>query len=347
MKKKLYYICISVWALLSACTAEQADETSGKKNGSPINIHISTRANADTGTPFEEGQKIAIYNALYPNEVADARERIGIYECPANPTTSSDWINKPNEAAYGLWKEDMKPYQSNEFYFTGITYSDGQELCSNGEHTVESEQTKLENIYKSDLLVARAVYDNWNKTEISLLFRHVLSRLDIELFLPIGNESDGLFSKNVAKEKVTTTLLGALLNYQVDYSQKLGNNGLAEVSIPLTPQHENISMYIKGSGTETTMPDGDKPAVKFLCQAILSPDQSYSAGKKCLEIKIGNKNYSYTPVDNTIFRFAREKITTVYLVLYAKKGSQQVELAGVEVKDWKTNTTNAGDLIED
>lgn len=363
MIKKIFYINLSVWALLSACTAEHTEITPEQEKTGVVNILASSARDA-SGTDeiaFEANQYIAVYNGSTPKDITNPELR-GIYQSPDTKNKQDNWKNIPklssnesDEQAIGLWKEDMSTNDNSQYVFTSVTYNSGQTLLEDGKHEVETQQNINENFLKSDFLVARSIYENedWKTNGISLLFHHVLSRLDIELYLPIGTAEDGLFNEDI---KNTTTkeikLLNATLNYEVDYSSTLTNRGLAGISkLQGTEQKTStITMLapIEAGEVITGIP-GDKGqrAVKFTFKAILPIHQLYPSGRKCLEINIGGQKFSYAPNSDGLFSFIQEKITTIQLTLYSKKGSTKVNLGGVQVTDWKTDKTDIGDLIED
>lgn len=361
MIKKIFYINLSVWALLSACTAEQTEITPEQEKTGIVNILASSARDA-SGTDdsaFEANQYIVVYNGGTPKDITNPESR-GIYQSPDTKDKQDNWKNKPElssnqsaEQATGLWKKDMIPNSIQQYVFTAVTYNSGQSLLEDGKHEVDNQQNSKNNFLKSDFLVARSIYTSkeWqNASDVSLLFHHVLSRLDIELYLPIGAPEDGFFKEEI---KNTTTkeikLLDATLDYVVDYSLTLEHRGLASISKPSEPQNGTITMLPPTAGEEATGIPGDRSqkAVKFIFKAILPTHQLYPSGRKCLEINIGGTTFSYAPNSDGLFSFIQEKITTIQLTLYSKKGSTKVNLGGVQVTDWKTDKTDIGDLIED
>ena len=355
MIKKIFYINLSVWALLSACTAEHTEITPEQEKTGVVNVFASSArdVSGEDEVAFEAKQFIVVYNSATPKDVTNPELR-GIYQFPQMGKKEDSWTNIPDEQALGLWKEDMIRNNNLQYVFTAITYYPGQSLLEDGEHEVKAEQTTNENFLKSDFLVARSIYtgEDWKENGISLLFHHVLSRLDIELYLPIGKEEDGLFNENIKDTKTKEIkLLDAVLNYEVDYSSTLTDRGLAGISKLQGNRQKSgaITMLSPTAGNVVTgTPKNNKEeAVKFTFHAILPTHQLYPSGKKCLEIKIGDKSFSYAPNSDGLFSFIQSKITTIQLILYSKRGINKVELGKVQVNDWKTDKTDIGDLIED
>lgn len=361
MNRKIIYSSFTVWALFSACTAEQS-EIVPKEEKDLITVQART---ANEGTTeekaFEKDQKIIIYNNVTPSDITDPELR-GIYQSPSDKDKAKAWTNLPleNQGALGLWKKDMKADdQTKNYVFTATTYTAGQSLEENGTHQVEKDQTNVNSFYKSDFLVARSVYSNtdWQSNGISLLFYHVLSRLDIKLILPIGSESDGYFPDNTTFDTKEITLKNAILNYQVDYSKNgLENREQARVSELKGASSASGDIKMMPPATTPEVTKNDLPSILSLetgnaimlhFQSILPSHQHYTSGKECLTININGKTYSYAPTGDTLFTFAPGQITTIYLTLYSKKGQTKVKLAGVTVSNWKEDKTNVGDLIED
>lgn len=363
MIKKIFYINLSVWALLSACTAEQAEIAPQQGRTGVVNVFASSARDARTDkeeVAFEANQFIAIYNSATPEDITNPELR-GIYQSPGTENKDDVWTNNPNilsdnpnEQALGLWKEDMTKDGNGQYVFTAVTYTANQSLLEDGKHEVEADQNTNNNFLKSDFLVARSIYtdENWKTDGISLLFYHVLSRLDIELYLPIGTEDDGFFNENIKNTKTKEIqLLNAALNYVVDYSPTLKHRKLASISKPQGNllKKGSIIMLAPTAGEEVTKIPGDdtQKAIKFTFQAILPTHQLYSSGTKCLTIKIGDKTFSYAPNSDGLFSFIQSNITTIQLTLYSKRGNNKVNLGGVQITDWKTDKTDIGDLIED
>lgn len=360
MNKKIVYYSLSVWALFSACTGEQTDIAPEQTNDK-IMINATARNSESTDQPFEKDQMIVIYNGVQPKDVSDEKnvDKIGIYQ--ATDKKADAWSNLPlkREEAQGLWQSDMTADNtSGNYIFTAIPYKEGQELAEEGKHAVGTDQTTWEKILENDFVVARKVYKptDWNNNNhISLTFHHVLSRLDVKLYLPIGSTNDGYFDQasinNIINGNSSSVLLkNAALDYNINYAYPaLDSDKLAEI----TPnkdknQSGNIQMYLSQQDGNNALPDNkDAKAAMLHFQCMLPKHQtSYTGGSECLTIKIGGKTYTYRPENSTIMSFEQERITTIYLVLYSQKGQTVVQLAGVKVNPWTDDKANVGDLIE-
>ena len=348
MKNNIYYIGLLAWALVSACSTEHTEEIPDAGKDGKVKIQVSTKADGQTdGEAFEKGKQIVVYNAEYP-ENTTTPTKIGIYL-----KKDIEWENQPTDEASGLWKSDMNKESDGGYCFTAISYFEGQKLQGDGTHLVLQEQNQENNFKKSDFIAARAIYNSieeWTGDKaVSLLFHHVLSRLDIVVYLPIGNTNDGLFDINIANKPISMTLNNAALSYKVLYDKSsFKNRERAKVqnleqetkgNITMLPSKGEAEDNIKVPGTETK-------AVRFRCQSILPPHQYFSSTTPCLKINLDGKSYSYTPESDKIMTFEQARITTVYLVLYSKKGQTKVELQSVDIQPWKIDKTNVGDLIE-
>lgn len=357
MKNNIYYIGIAAWALFSACSAEYAEEKPGEEAKGEITLRAT---DISQGSAFKQGQRIIVYNSVYPKDVTNPEQR-GIYVSPETEKKEDAWTNIPvdkedaTKQALGLWYSDIKP-DNGEYYFTAISYSDGQSMQEEGVHQIESDQSTEANYIKSDFLVARTTYsgDDWKKDGVSLLFYHVLSQLEIRLYLPIGGEKDGLFPETIKDTQTKSmTLKSTTLDYQVDYSiaglpsgrsarvSEIKENGVGPTEVKMLPPSTGIS------GEDVVIPNENTKAVMFNFNAIIPPHQYYPSGRICLNINIDGKTYSYAPDADGLFSFAQGQKTIIYLVLYSKKGSVKVKLAGVKVTPWKNDKTDIGDLIED
>lgn len=365
MNKKIVYYSLSVWALFSACTGEQADIAPEQTNDKIIINATARNSNSEStdDQPFEKGQMIVIYNGVQPKDVSDEKnvDKIGIYQ--ATEKRADAWVNLPleREEAQGLWKSDMTTDNtSGKIIFTAIPYKKGQELAEEGKHAVGTDQTTWEKILENDFVVARKVYEptDWNNNNyISLKFHHVLSRLDVKLYLPIGSANDGYFDQasinNIINGNSSSVLLkDAALDYNISYAYPaLNSDGLAGINRNenVTDQKNgNIQMYLSEKDGSNSLPDNKEAKAAMLhFQCMLPKHQnSYTGGSECLTIKIGGKTYTYRPENSTIMSFEQERITTIYLVLYSQKGQTVVQLAGVKVNPWTDDKANVGDLIE-
>lgn len=359
MNKKIVYYSLSVWALFSACTGEQADIAPEQTNDKII-INATARS-GETYQPFEKDQMIVIYNGIQPKDVSDERnvDKIGIYQ--ATEKKADAWVNLPleREEAQGLWKSDMTADNTfGDIIFTAIPYKKNQELAEEGKHAVGTDQTTWEKILENDFVVARQVYTttNWNNNNhISLKFHHVLSRLDVKLYLPIGSANDGYFDQasinNIINGNSSSVLLkNAALDYNINYAYPaLDSDGLAGITRNESDkQNGDIQMYLSEKDGSNSLPDNKEAKAAMLhFQCMLPKHQtSYTSGSECLTIKIGGKTYTYRPENSTIMSFEQERITTIYLVLYSQKGQTVVQLAGVKVNPWTDDKANVGDLIE-
>lgn len=359
MNKKIIYFSLSVWALFGACTDEQTNFTPENENNGKVVVRA---ADTRTEVAFKAGQRIIVYNGVYPQDVVDPELR-GIYSAPTTENKADYWTNivkdtptDINSQALGLWKNDIKKESNDKYCFTAITYSDGQALLGQGVHKIQDNQSTSENYIKNDFLVARTIYNNedWKNDGVSLLFYHVLSQLEIKLYLPIGSEADGMFLESIKDTKTKSIILKSTTpDYQVDYSSsglesgqsakvsEIKDGGAGPTNVTMLPPSVGIS------GSEVKVPGEETKAVMFNFNAIIPPHQYYPAGQICLDINLGGKSYSYAPDADGLFSFAQGYKTIIYLVLYSKKGTAKVKLAGVKMNPWKNDKTDIGDLIED
>lgn len=355
MKNNFIYIsCLSVLALFSACTGK--DDNSGMESSAPapLSIYAGSR-DASTGEwyAFNENAEIIVYNAG-SNLNATKADQKGIYKNTKQENGSLKWINQPTDDANGLWSDAIQGDEMYGYLFTATSGTYGQ---------VRLNQTK--GYTEDDFLVARSKValatpgntdqekmNYWEKEGITLHFRHVLSKLQVNVFLPEAEdvtapEDDGYFVYNNITD-VSMGLVKPRDKYTVTYDTSLEDKGIAKVTTVETKANANLQMCPAGS-KETTIPgDNTVYAKKYSFEAIIPDRQYYPETQECLNITVKYKgedlNFTYTPPSNDIIRFEQEKRTIVNLILQHKKPENKVYLYSVKLKDWITDKADM-DLI--
>lgn len=357
MKNNFIYIsCLSVLALFSACTGK--DDNSGMESSAPapLSIYAGSRdASTSEWHDFNENAEITVYNAG-SNLNATKADQKGIYKNTKQTNGALKWINQPTNDANGLWSDAIQGDNDNgAYFFTATSGTYGQ---------VRLNQTK--GYTEDDFLVARSKValatpgntdqekmNYWEKEGITLHFRHVLSKLQVNVFLPKAEdvtapEDDGYFVYNNITD-VSMGLVKPRDKYTVTYDTSLEDKGIATVTTVETKASTNLQMCSAGS-EETTIPgDNTIYAKKYSFEAIIPDRQYYPETQECLNITVnykgkGELKFTYTPPSNDIIRFEQEKRTIVNLILQHKKPDNKVYLYSVKLKDWITDKADM-DLI--
>lgn len=351
MKKiTVYMSCLSVLALCGACT-EQTDDIPTSEPA-PLNIQARTSDTPDgtTWESFPENTKIIVYNAASNLKDVPAAEK-GIYFYKKQTDNSLKWINEPSKDYVGLWPDAIQYDSDNGKHFFTAT-------SGNEDGNVSLDQSK--GYTDDDFLVARSTISEqrtesyWKKNGITLYFRHVLSKIRVNVYLPIGNE-DGYFAAANQINKVTMLLVRPREQYIVTYNNSLEDKQIATVNTKEDKASKNLVMYPVGNqadkvpGTTTETEQGTE-AERYTFEAIIPHGQYYPQDEPCLDItvKYNSDNYSFTyaPPGNTIMEFAQEKVTIVNLTLLHTRPTNKVFLNSVKLQNWITDEADM-DLIPD
>lgn len=348
MKNNFIYIsCLSVLALFSACTDTSNDPVTTEATRGTLKI-TARDANGDDNKweNFENGSVITIYNSYQITNIASDQK--GKYRFDGDK-----WINEPTDEFIGLWPDAIKKEESEHAYYFTATFN----TETNG---VTPDQTHKEVFDTQDFCVARAIYKEddarfnsgdaqtyWQETGIFLHFRHVLSKLRVNLYLPIGDENDGYFTSAKAISNVKMNLKTPFTEYTVNYGTSLLDSEIADVTTGKAQATEDLKMYAS-KVTDEKVPGTIIPAKKCSFEAIIPSGQNYQKDNECLTVTLsynGNtKNYTYSPPSNTTMLFQQEKVTVVNLTLMASKPNQMVLINSVSLQDWVTDEADM-DLI--
>lgn len=347
MKRNIIYIsCLSVLALFSACTDTSNDPVTTE----PIrgSLKITARAGSDqTWKNFNNGNVITVYNSYQITDIA--ADKKGKYQF-----NGESWENQPTDDFIGLWPDAIKADEAEKAYFFTATF--------NTEATgVVLDQTKKSVFETQDFCVARAVYQEndkrfnddaqayWQNTGLFLHFRHVLSKLRVNLYLPIGTSGDGYFTAANAISNVKMNLKTPYTQYTVNYGTSLRDSEIADVTTGTAKASTDLNMYASEVKDENmTVPGTSISAKKCSFEAIIPSGQAYQKDKECLTVTLsykgGNKTYTYSPPSNTTMLFQQEKVTVVNLTLLASKPNEMVMINSVSLQDWITDEADM-DLI--
>lgn len=346
MKRNLIYIsCLSVLALFSACT----DTSDAPITPEPIrgSLKITAREGSDqTWKDFNNGNVITVYNSYQITDIASDQK--GKYKFDGN-----SWTNKPNDEFIGLWPDAIKADNAEKAYFFTATF--------NPETAGVTLNQTTKNVFETqDFCVARAIYQEndvkfggnaqayWQNTGLFLHFRHVLSKLRVNLYLPIGDSNEGYFTSASAISNVKMNLKTPYTQYTVNYGTSLLDSDIADVTTRKTKASKDLQMYaFEVTDNDMTVPGTTIPAKKCSFEAIIPSGQVYQKDNECLTVTLsynGNKTYTYFPPSNTTMLFQQEKVTVVNLTLLANKPNQMVMINSVSLQDWITDEADM-DLI--
>lgn len=349
MKNNFIYIsCLSVLALFSACTGTSNDPVTTEPARGTLKI-TARDANGNDGVweNFKNGSVITVYNSYQISNIAPTQK--GKYRFDG-----STWVNEPTDNFIGLWPDAITMENSEIAYFFTATFNteaDGVTL----------DQTNKNTFATQDFCVARAIYKEkddkfnngvaqtyWQETGIFLHFRHVLSKLRVNLYLPLGDENDGYFDKNKAINNVKMNLKTPYTQYTVNYGTSLLDSEIADVTTGTTKASKDLQMCASEVKDNTTVPGTSIPAKKCSFEAIIPNGQVYQKDNECLTVTLtyngSSKTYTYSPPSNTTMLFQQEKVTVVNLTLMASKPNQIVLINSVSLQDWSTDEADM-DLI--
>lgn len=342
MRYILFNISILVLGSLGACTSEPGEllEEGGTLAGTRLVVQTSSLTNEDDYEPFNIDDAIYVYYG-YKDLDNSYPWHQGKYICKENKKDAS-WTPDTNESIY---IEDIKsPNLGKEYWFTAVTLP--QPKVSSDFYGVESDQTK-DGYLKSDFKVARAVYgEAWDKSTIAFHFRHVLSRLRVQLILPKGKEADGFF-ENPMVLTVIPSIVDKTLEYDVTFDNSIGDRGILVTTLNENATSQNIEMHSDGTPEECKIDVGINkglPAAKHTFSSIL-PVQSIPQGDVLLEVKIGGKTYKYIPPTANTVTLGQEEVTTIILTLLSGPGETKLELFDVKKTKWKHDSADVGDLL--
>lgn len=346
MKRNIIYIsCLSVLALFSACTDTSNDPVTTEPIRGSLKITAREGSDQTTWKNFNNGNVITVYNSFKITDIA--ADQKGKYKFNGNT-----WKNEPTDAFIGLWPDAIKAEDADKAYFFTATF--------NKETTgVVLDQTKKDVFETQDFCVARAVYQEnderfkgdaqsyWQNPGLFLHFRHVLSKLRVNLYLPIGDSDEGYFTSANAISNIKMNLKTPYTQYTVDYGTSLRDSEIANVSTGKTKASTDLQMYAS-EVTDDKVPGTSIAAKKCSFEAIIPSGQIYQKDKECLTVTLsyngGNKTYTYSPPSNTTMLFQQEKITVVNLTLLASKPNEIVLINSVSLQDWITDEADM-DLI--
>lgn len=346
MKRNVIYIsCLSVLALFSACTDTSNDPvTTEPARGT---LKITAREGNGVWENFKEGSVITVYNSYQITDIA--ADKKGKYKFNRNT-----WENQPTDDFIGLWPDAIKADEAeNAYFFTATFNTEASEVVL--------DQTKETVFETQDFCVARAIYQEnderfkgdaqsyWQNTGLFLHFRHVLSKLRVNLYLPIGESNDGYFTSAKAISNVKMNLKTPYTQYTVNYGTSLRDSEIADVTTGTAKAQTDLQMYASEvTNDNMTVPGTSIPAKKCSFEAIIPSGQIYQKDKECLTVTLsynnGNKTYTYSPPSNTTMLFQQEKVTVVNLTLLASKPDQMVMINSVSLQDWITDEADM-DLI--
>ena len=350
MKRNIIYIsCLSVLALLSACTDTSNDPVTTEPIRGSLKITAREGSDQTTWKNFNKDNVITVYNSYQITDIA--ADKKGKYQF-----NGESWENEPTDDFIGLWPDAIKADKAEKAYFFTATF--------NTEVTgVALDQTEKSVFETQDFCVARAIYqenDNrfndgaqayWQSEGISLHFHHVLSKLRVNLYLPIGDTNDGYFTAANAISNVKMNLKTPYTLYTVDYGTSLRDSEIANVTTKPddTKATTDLQMYASEvTDDNMTVPGTSIPAKKCSFEAIIPSGQAYQKDQECLTVTLsyngGSKTYTYSPPSNTTMLFQQEKVTVVNLTLLASKPDQMVLINSVNLQDWITDEADM-DLI--
>lgn len=334
MKKK--YIIPILSLLLAACSSEEPVNNAPETK--PTDTAVSFSASI-SGSTSRSGEDTEITDYLHQHFIKD-KSLIRIvntvnYSVPQfdDPAEYKEYIytgNGGDDAETTIPYPNFTPYPNadedgfdwnrinptaNHFIFEAVCYP----LTYTPFDEVQADQSTIENLWKSDLLLAYHWQDlNERYKMVELKFHHAFSMIRVEADLPISMPQDeGGFPENaVTKVKLVKIQRG----YEVDYTSAIDNNGLRPVKV--LGEDESIEMY-RISG-----PDESNTHTQSYVYCAILPTQEIESGKELVEFTIltypGERNegeegykeavektYYFTPKTN--FSLEQEHITTLKL----------------------------------
>lgn len=334
-----------VLASLGACTDEQdlSPEEGGSSTGTPLVVRTAVSTDSDDRKygPFAKGDAIYVYYD-YQNLSNVYPWLRGKYICEEADKTKA-WKSDASESIY---KEDIKkPNLGTEYWFTAVSLPEPK-VEGSSFYEVKSDQTTT-GYEESDFKIARAVYQKeWDKATISFHFRHVLSRLRVQLLLPKGKPTDGYF-ENPMELAVKSAIQSKCLQYGVTFDNAVGDRGILKTTLNGEATPNEIKMHSDGDPIEEKVNIGLNTGVSVATYTFSSiiPKQSIPQGNQLLKIDINGKSYSYIPPKANTVTLEQEVVTTIRLILLSGAGQTKLVLDDVKQTPWKEDRANVGDLF--
>ena len=355
MKQK--YI-LPICLLLAACSSEEV--TNNLPVTEPDDTAVSFSANI-SGNSSRSDDASGVGDYLHQQFIKD-QSRIRIvntvnYSVPQfdDPAEYEEYTYQGN----GEDSEETTPYPNfrpttegegfdwnrisptaNHFVFEAVCYP----LAYKHFDKVQSDQSTIDNLWKSDLLLAYHWQDLDERYKIvELHFRHAFAMVKVEADLPISMPQDaGGFPSNAVQ---SVKLVKIQRGYEVDYTSAVDNDGLRPVGV--TGEDESIQMLrIEG-------PDENDTKTQSYVYCAILPAQEIENGKELVEFSILTypgerddteesgwakaepKTYYFTPTAN--FSLEQEHITTLKLTYdYEVPEIIQVSASISNWGDWYT-----------
>lgn len=355
MKQK--YI-LPICLLLAACSSEEV--TNNLPVTEPDDTAVSFSANI-SGNSSRSDDASGVNDYLHQQFIKD-QSRIRIvntvnYSVPQfdDPAEYEEYTYQGN----GEDSEETTPYPNfrpttegegfdwnrisptaNHFVFEAVCYP----LAYKHFDKVQSDQSTIDNLWKSDLLLAYHWQDLDERYKIvELHFRHAFAMVKVEADLPISMmpQDAGGFPRNAV---TSVRLVKIQRGYEVDYTSAVDNNRLRPVQA--TGEEESIEMYqIEG-------PDENNPNTQSYTYCGILPAQGIESSedgrpKELVEFTIltypgepiegtdqwkepVEKTYYYVPQDN--FSLVQEHITTLKLT-YNHEVPEIIQV-GASIEEW-------------
>ncbi|ADY36048.1 hypothetical protein Bacsa_1476 [Phocaeicola salanitronis DSM 18170] len=361
MKQK--YI-LPICLLLAACSSEEA--VNNLPDPQPTDTAVSFSANIHSAMSRSgDDTELDIDDYRHQHFIKD-KSRIRIvntvnYSVPGfnTPGEYEEYVYKgegdenentdpyPNFAPYieedptneGFDWNEITP-TANHFIFEAVCYPLGYEPFDK----VQEDQSTIDNLWKSDLLLAYHWQDLDERYKIvELHFRHAFAMIKVEADLPISMmpQDAGGFPRNAV---TSVRLVKIQRGYEVDYTSAVDNNRLRPVQA--TGEEESIEMYqIEG-------PDENNPNTQSYTYCGILPAQGIESSedgrpKELVEFTIltypgepiegtdqwkepVEKTYYYVPQDN--FSLVQEHITTLKLT-YNHEVPEIIQV-GASIEEW-------------
>ncbi|MCD8135105.1 MAG: fimbrillin family protein [Parabacteroides gordonii] len=244
----------------------------------------ATKVN-DAGDGFTKDDPIIICNTQEgPDESLKSDGRYAIYthteEAYSSDNKNSNCTVQSGSTAI-IW-DNIKRY-GTQYYFTATS--------SPVRNDVEADQSKLDKLKASDFLIARTTLPVSKRGEhIHLVFKHVLCKVDIEVYVPI---SDMDFKENAL---TAASLIKRQTAFDVTYSASTGDGqvmpvaGSGDTDKSITPYE--VSKETKNITGMNNIANGKYQIYKF--QAIL-PKQEAQLGEAFARFTIAGDSYTYRP----------------------------------------------------
>lgn len=344
-------ISVVVLASLGACTSEQdLYQEGGTLNGTPLAISASMKGGAVKATddygPFAKNDDIYLYYGF--QNLDDIYPWLqGKYTCVESDVTK-EWKYDEKAADKSIYIEDIKsPNYNSKYYFTALSLPIPKEIGSDY-YTVKADQRSA-GYTASDFRIARAVYSDANtwKNSITLHFRHVLSRLNVELILPKGKTDQGYFDNPYLADMVSSAqILKRQIQYSVVFDSNKGDSQILEAGVNEKGTSSTIDMYkVSGDGIKTQTSGGVEAACHTFSCILPGQIMLGTSDNPLMKFVINGKTYTYFPPNANLITFEQEKITTLQLTVLSGMGNTELKLTAIKLEDWKIDKANVGDLI--